>query len=85
MSQQGVGLSRGAWATTHVVHVKALGPHATAQSKRALCTRQTCDSALFGVIVHGHCSRTLYMGTVKKKGYKKLPPRFRASQLGIRA
>ena len=46
------------------------------------------------VTVHGHCSRTLFMGTIlkkikinkwKKKEYKNDPREFRASRLGIRA
>ena len=44
-----------------------------ARSIRALGTRNTCDSALFGVTVYGHCSRTLFMDTVKKKKKKRTP------------
>ena len=64
MSRQGVGLGRPKCA------------HTTARSERALCMRQTCNSALccalFGPLymdtVHEHCSWALL-----KKKYKNDP------------
>ena len=57
-----------------------------------LCMRQSCDSVLcctlFGSLftnaIHGHCSRTLFMGTIhKKKKEKKRPLKIRVSQTKI--
>ena len=61
-----------AWGFRRPSHatIDLLGRATARMACAQLCMRQTCDSALcralFGITIHGHCSRTLFMGTVQK-------------------